>query len=92
MLLSQHTRRREVIALLGATAAWPLGGQAQQPAEKRLASAIWWPPRGMIGLRGLRTRSLVKSLRVLGYMEGQNIVIEQRFADRDLGPAAATRC
>ena len=31
------TNRREVITLLGGAAAWPLGGRAKQPANKKAA-------------------------------------------------------
>ena len=68
-------KRREFIALLGgAAAAWPVVARAQQPARMR-----------RIGLMGnLRLRpieSFSNRLRELGYIEGQNLIIEYRFAE-----------
>jgi putative tryptophan/tyrosine transport system substrate-binding protein len=68
-------RRRELIALLGSAAAlWPLAAHAQRPAK------MW--------RIGLITHSYAKfldglpeGLRELGYMEGQNIIIERRYAE-----------
>ena len=72
-------RRREFIKLVcGSAAAWPLAARAQQPANiARIgflgpASASSWADR----LEAFRV-----SLRDQGYVEGQNIVIESRWAD-----------
>jgi putative tryptophan/tyrosine transport system substrate-binding protein len=72
-------RRREFITLLGGSAAtWPFAAHAQQPANiARIgflgpASASSWADR----LEAFRV-----SLRDLGYVEGQNIVIDSRWAD-----------
>ena len=69
-------RRREFMDLLGGAAvAWPLAGRAQQPAKvarigilsDNASTEDFEPP-------------LVQGLHDLGYVEGQNIVIERRYA------------
>jgi putative tryptophan/tyrosine transport system substrate-binding protein len=68
-------QRRQFIALLGsAAAAWPLASHAQQPGK------MW--RIGYIAhsyVRGLD--ALLSGLRELGYVEGQNIIIERRYAE-----------
>ena len=67
--------RREFITLLGAAAAaWPLAVWAQQPARvKRI---------GLMGNLQLRPiESFRNRLREFGYIEGQNLIVEYRFAE-----------
>jgi putative ABC transport system substrate-binding protein len=67
-------RRREFITLLGGAAAWPIAVGAQQPARvKRI---------GLMGNMQLRPiESFRNRLRELGYIEGQNLIVEYRFAE-----------
>jgi putative tryptophan/tyrosine transport system substrate-binding protein len=67
-------KRRAFIAGLGSAAAWPLVARAQQaPKMARLGYLAPAPlPHLIEALRG--------GLRDLGYVEGQNLAIEYRFA------------
>src|SRR5262247_2998750 len=71
-------RRREFITLLGGAAAWPLAARAQQAGKV--------PRIGFLGLTSPSDRpSLLdafrQGLRELGWVEGQNIVIDYRYAE-----------
>src|SRR5215467_13374223 len=71
--------RRAFVAGLGAVLAAPLAAGAQQPAKRM--------PR--IGFASLTTRTVAveafeEALRQLGYVLGQNVVIEYRFAKERL--------
>jgi putative tryptophan/tyrosine transport system substrate-binding protein len=77
--------RRAFITLAGAAAAWLLAARAQQPAMPVvgfLASAAPFSPDNLNDFR--------KALLDAGYMEGRNVVIEVRAAERyDQLPAMA---
>ena len=71
-------RRREFFRVLGgAAAAWPLSAHAQQPAIP-VVGVIGAGSRG--GFEDLLARFRA-GLREFGYIEGQNVVIEYRFAE-----------
>src|SRR4029450_5443068 len=75
-----HIGRRDFITLLGgAAAAWPLAARGQQQAGKV-------PRIGFLGLTSPSDRpSLLgafrQGLRELGWVEGQSIVIDYRYAE-----------
>src|SRR5262245_56749946 len=79
-------RRREFISLLGGAAAWPLAARAQQPM----------PVTGLLHMQtqeseAARLTAIRRGLQEAGFVEGQSVAIEQRFADgqRDRLPMLA---
>jgi putative ABC transport system substrate-binding protein len=70
-------KRREFITLVGgAVAAWPLPARAQQVARRpRLAVLLYSTPQG-----DPNTEAFLRGMRDLGYVDGQNIDIEYRYA------------
>ena len=68
--------RRELLAALGGSAAaWPLVARAQQPASKI-------PRIGIIGDPAISGGHFPQGLHDLGYIEGRNVTIEYRPAER----------
>jgi putative tryptophan/tyrosine transport system substrate-binding protein len=74
-------KRREFITLLGgAAAAWPLAVRAQQPAKR--------PIIGLVSIGASPTdlanfRPFLAQMRELGYVDGQNVTFDRRFAEGD---------
>ena len=74
-------RRREVIALLSGAAALPLAARAQQAASpvRRIGFLLPGGPRTTV-VRG-QLEAFRQGLKEYGWIEGQNISVEYRFAE-----------
>jgi len=76
-------RRRQFISFVaGALAAWPLAARAQQSATRPYRVGIVWANTPFASAS--RFAAVRQGLRDLGYVEGENIVFEQRGPDRNL--------
>ena len=73
-VLAADMRRREFVVLLGSASAWPLAARAQRPGKVPrmgfLSAGI--PPADPAFWRAMND---------LGYVEGQNILVEYRWAE-----------
>ena len=65
-------KRREFITLLGGAAGWPLAALAQHAAR------VWRIGFITHSTNDAAYASLFERLRELGYVEGQNIIVERR--------------
>jgi putative tryptophan/tyrosine transport system substrate-binding protein len=73
-------RRRQLLTLLaGAAAAWPLAVRAQQPTAK--IPRVGWLVTGSPASYQFSVAAFREGLKALGRLEGQNIIIEYRWAE-----------
>jgi putative tryptophan/tyrosine transport system substrate-binding protein len=80
-------RRREFIAGLAGTAAWPMVGRAQQPTTPVAGFLFSGSPE----VNGDRVAALLQGMGEAGFVAGRNVTIEYRwtYGDPTRGPALA---
>ena len=75
-ILATAMRRREFIAFLSGAASWPLAATAQQPTMPTVGFLADGSPEGFAP----RTAAFRRGLSDMGFLVGQNVAIEFRWA------------
>jgi putative ABC transport system substrate-binding protein len=77
-------KRREFIAVLASTAAaWPLGARAQRSDKVFRVGSVYISEPAVVRRVGFE-QAFITALRGLGYVAGQNIDYDTRYAEGDL--------
>lgn len=71
-------KRREFITALSSAVTWPLVARAQQPAMRSIG--VLWPASAAPPVPRMESSRL--ALKQLGFVEGQNLTIELRYAEK----------
>src|SRR5262249_34070570 len=79
---SDQLKRREVIALLGGAATWPLAARAQQGRRVPLICIFEAISADTPGVK-TRHATFLEALQQLGWTPGRNVQIEVRYAEGD---------
>jgi putative ABC transport system substrate-binding protein len=86
--LGGKMQRRELITLIGGAAAlWPLTARAQTDRSRRIGVLMGYPegdPQAQANVKAMR-----KGLQNLGWIDGQNVTIDYRWAGGDPDKARA---
>ncbi len=78
--------RRTFATLLGAAIAWPFAASAQQPAVPPRVGYVFFGAKGAGEASGAGLR---QGLADKGYLIGQNLILEERYAEGDIDKVPA---
>jgi putative ABC transport system substrate-binding protein len=70
-------RRRDIVTLLGGTAAWPLAAHAQQASIPVIAFVSGRSADASVSVAA----AFRKGLNETGYVEGQNVLVEYHWLE-----------
>src|SRR5437868_7252510 len=73
-------RRRDFVAFIGSAAAWPLAASAQQPGTPVIGFLHSASPDTYVS----QMKAFHQGLKETGYVEGQNVAIEYRWAENQM--------